>query len=99
MSGASFRWGPRLRRWAAGCGFGEGAVVLAAGAWGAFSLFPAGVVLPTQFHDPNCSHGLLLPLLALGLIWRVRGRLAAAGEGARWPGAALLAAGAALTAE
>ncbi|HPT17238.1 MAG TPA: exosortase, partial [Kiritimatiellia bacterium] len=74
---------------------GWGALVV--GAWLAFSWAPARAVVPVYLHDPNYSHGLLFPLLVLWLVWRTRQRLERAGDGLRWPGFALLAAGAGLT--
>lgn len=75
-----------------------GAVVFAMGAWLAFSVVPARVVAPVFLHDPNYSHGLLFPVMALVLAWRSRVQLAAAANGVRWPGFCLLAAGAGLAA-
>ena len=74
------------------------ALALAGLAWILFSVIPARVVVSVFIHDPNYSHGLLFPVVAVLLAWRSRVPLAAAGDGARWPGVALLVAGGGLAA-
>ena len=81
---------PAWRSWAAG------ALFLAGLAWIVFSVIPARVVVPVFRHDPNYSHGLLFPIVAVLVLWRVRARLVASDAGPRWPGVALLVAGGAL---
>lgn len=76
------------------CGGQAWAIGFVAIAMAIFSAVPARIVVPVFLHDPNYSHGLLFPGLALLLAWHVRARLAAAGNGAQWPGFLLLAAGA-----
>lgn len=70
---------------------------LSALAWAVFSATPWRVLGAVYGSDPNYSHGLLLLVVAGWVVWRVRTPLAAAGDGSRWPGLVLLAAGAGLT--
>lgn len=72
-------------------------LVLLALAWAVFSVTPWRVLWTVYRTDPNYSHGLLLPVVAGWVAWRVRAPLAVAGEGSRWPGVVLLAAGVGLT--
>ncbi len=72
--------------------------VLSGLAWLAFSVIPARAVVPVFLQDPNYSHGLLFPVVAGLLAWRIRGRLAATNSGPRWPGFIILAGGGALAA-
>lgn len=72
-------------------------LALSALAWAVFSVTPWRVLWSVYRSDPNYSHGLLLPVVAGWVAWRVRAPLAAAGDGSRWPGFGLLASGAGLT--
>jgi exosortase len=63
-------------------------------AWVYWPTFAA--VVPQWSHNPQYSHGYLVPLFALALLWLRRERLATVSFQASWWGVPLVAAGAAL---
>lgn len=72
-------------------------LALSALTWALFSVTPWRALGAVYHTDPNYSHGLLLPVVAGWVVWRVRAPLAAAGDGICWPGFVLLAVGVGLS--
>lgn len=63
-----------------------GVLVWFGGALATFSIFPVRALLQAYASDPNYSHGLLLPLVALLLAWRARDRVGAVEANRGWGG-------------
>ena len=63
----------------------------------AFSLSPLLALVPVYLHNQDYSHGLLVPVVALVLAWRVRGSFFSAPPGHAWGGGLLLCAGGLIT--
>jgi exosortase len=78
-------------------GAGRGAAALLLGALVLWSAWPAAQVLVRRWtFDPQYSHGYIVPLFSLFLLWRKRAALRAVPFRPDWAGVAFLAAAAAL---